>query len=464
MEQNLSEIGTEFPPSKHKSKGPGRWKPILLAVAVPLGLILLLWMLFREQLAPAVPVETGRVILLKQEGSGVPTSGTAQLLFQASGWVEPDPWPESLVAKTDGFVDAVFVKEGEFVTNGQLVATLDPLDAQLALALADANVAKHKALLEAQKKQAEAEVKQAEAARFRVEAVVARLTRERDTADRFANASPGVVSHMERVAAEQGVVEFEAEEKAARAALNAMEAKAIAAASDIHVAEAALASAVKERAVAQLALDRTEIRSPMDGLVLHRFVQPGDKRMVTSDAEHSAHILSVYRPSDLQIRVDVPISEAGKVQAGQPVKISTALLPGRIFEGHVIRIIGQADLQRNTLQVKVKIKDPDPKLRPDVLCRVEFMSLPTSGTSGSVPTLGTSLWIPVGALASDTATQQVWVVDPMEGNVEPRTVQLGSAERDGFREVREGVRANERVVIRAGASLEEGVRVKEIER
>jgi RND family efflux transporter MFP subunit len=463
MEQNLSENGGELPLPKHKPKGPGRWKPILLAVAVPVGLILLVWMLFRDQLAPAVPVETGRVILLKQEGSGVPTSGTAELLFQASGWVEPDPWSVSLAVKTDGFVDAVFVKEGELVTNGQLVATLDPTDAQLTLALAEANVQKHEALLEAQKKQAEAEVKQAEAARFRVEVVVARLMRERDTAERFSKALPGVVSHIERVAAEQGVVEFEAEEKAARAALNAMEAKAVAAASEIQVSEATLASALKEWAVAQLALDRTEIRSSMDGIVLHRFVQPGDKRMVQSDMEHSAHIISIYQPSELQVRVDVPISEAGKVQPGQPVKISSALLPGRIFAGHVIRIIGQADLQRNTLQVKVKMNEPDPKMRPDVLCRVEFMSLPATGSSAGVPTLGTSLWIPVGALASDAATQQVWVVDPMEERIQSRAVQLGTAKRDGYREVREGVRANERVVIRASASLEEGVRVKEIQ-
>jgi hypothetical protein len=102
-------------------------------------------------------------------------------------------------------------------------------------------------------------------------------------------------------------------------------------------------------------------------------------------------------------------------------------------------------------------------MRPDVLCRVEFMSLPNAGTSGSVPTLGTSLWIPTGALASDAATQQVWVVDPMEERIQSRAVQLGTAKRDGYREVREGVRANERVVIRASASLEEGVRVKEIQ-
>ena len=38
------------------------------------------------------------------------------------------------------------------------------------------------------------------------------------------------------------------------------------------------------------------------------------------------------------------------------------------------RILGEADLQRNTLQVKVSLLQPDPKLRPEMLCRAKFFS------------------------------------------------------------------------------------------
>ena len=38
------------------------------------------------------------------------------------------------------------------------------------------------------------------------------------------------------------------------------------------------------------------------------------------------------------------------------------------------RIVGEADLQRNTLQAKVRVEDPDHRLRPDMLCRAEFLA------------------------------------------------------------------------------------------
>lgn len=461
MKQDLSKTVAELPSAAKKETGAVRWKPVLLATALPIGLIALLWFVFREQLAQAVPVITAQVVLLEQEdGAPAAVSGKSELMFQASGWVEPDPWHVSIAVKTDGYIEDVFIREGDVVTNGQIVATLDPADAKLALAVARANVQKHEAALNARRNGADAEIKQAEAAKFRVEAAVARLNRERDTSERFANSSPGVVSHSDRVAAEQAVVEYEAEEKAARAAVTALEARAIAAAAEIKVAEADLASAREELAIAQLALDRTVARSPMDGIILRRFVKPGDKRVVMSDDPHSAHVAEVYNPDKLQVRVDVPLSEAAKMEVGQPTKITTAMLSGRTFEGRVISITGQADLQRNTLQAKVAIREPDPRLRPDVLCRVEFMTPPNSGRPESAR--GHSLWIPDAALTGDTSEQEVWVVDPVTETAERRSVQLTVSVRDGYREVADGLRANETVVIEAKKTLKEGVRVKEI--
>lgn len=464
MEHDLSKTVADLPSAKNTHKGVRRGKPIALSIGLLACMIALLGFVFREQLTPAVPVETARVILLEQvEVDGeVPATEYQQLLFQASGWVEPDPWHDSIAVKTDGYIEDVFVREGDTVTNGQVVATLDPTDHQLTLATAEANVRKHEAVLNSKKSMADAEYKQVEAATFKVEAAVARLTRERDTSSRYANSSPGVISHTDRVAAEQAVVEFEAEEKAARAALTALEARAISAEAEVKVAEAALAFAKEERSIAQLALDRTTVRSKMDGLILRRFVKPGDKRIVMADDPHSAHIAEVYNPEKLQVRVDVPLSEAGKLEVGQPTKITTAMLPGRTFEGHVISITGQADLQRNTLQAKVGIQNPDPRMRPDVLCRVEFRGIPASGNSATVSAFGHALWIPLGALESEAAEQQVWVVNPLDDLVERRTVKLTSSTKDGFRSVSEGVRANELVVVRVEGELAEGVRVKEI--
>jgi multidrug efflux pump subunit AcrA (membrane-fusion protein) len=182
--------------------------------------------------------------------------------------------------------------------------------------------------------------------------------------------------------------------------------------------------------------------------------------MLGSDNPYSAIIAEVYNPSDLQVRVDVPISEAGKMRVGQPARIFSALLPGITFTGRVTRIVGQADLQRNTLQAKVAIDDPDRRIRPEVLCRVEFWSPSSQSTGSPRSSDGNSLWIPMSALSSDAATQDVWVVDPLTQQVQRRNIELDSPVRDDLKKVATGLRANEMVVINGRDSLTEGARVK----
>ena len=76
----------------------------------------------------------------------------------------------------------------------------------------------------------------------------------------------------------------------------------------------------------------------------------------------------------LQARIDVPLSEASKLFIGQEVEIACSMLPDTHFKGKLSRILGEADFQRNTLQVKVQILDPDLRLRPEMLCRAKFFS------------------------------------------------------------------------------------------
>jgi len=147
----------------------------------------------------------------------------------------------------------------------------------------------------------------------------------------------------------------------------------------------------------------------------------------------------------------------------QPARVSTAMLPGRVFTGRVSRIVGQADIQRNTLQAKVAVTDPDPRMRPDVLCRVEFWSRSDStAADGAGGAAGRhALWVPEAALQNaDAAEQTVWVLDPLSGRAHRRDISVAPTRANGYRLVREGLRANETVVVGDIAGLEEGRRAK----
>ena len=130
----------------------------------------------------------------------------------------------------------------------------------------------------------------------------------------------------------------------------------------------------------------------------------------------------------------------------------------RALTGRVTRIVGQADITRNTLQVKVALAGGSHVLRPEMLCRVEFFA-PSTGTAR---TSGRArrIWLPGAALEGNAAgTTVVWVVDPVNETVSSREIEVASRDRDGMRLVYSGLRPGEQVVVETEGRLEPGTRV-----
>jgi HlyD family secretion protein len=212
---------------------------------------------------------------------------------------------------------------------------------------------------------------------------------------------------------------------------------------------AAAAIAVEQ---AKLAFERTRIVSPIDGRVLRLTAAPGQKKMLQMDEADSSTIAILYQPEMLQVRVDVPLADAARLSVGQQARVRCSLLPDKVFAGEVTRITGEADLQRNTLQAKVRILDPADQLRPEMLCRVEFLGSDTGPrpAGGSLAT-----WVPQAALTDGS----VWVADPGSKRVSKRAVQSSTETRDGHVRILGGLRPGEHVVL-SPSHLREGQRVK----
>ena len=182
-------------------------------------------------------------------------------------------------------------------------------------------------------------------------------------------------------------------------------------------ADAEAARARVDRDEAALELERMVIRAPSAGAVQRRMKVPGDKVVRMMDDPHSAHLVHLYDPSRLQVRVDVPLADAARVSVGQICDIVVEVLPDRTFRGEVLRITREADLQKNTLQVKVGVLDPDPILRPEMLTRVRFLSEASrpGPEAGGVPGSAEALVrIPAAALDERGATPRVWMVTARE--------------------------------------------------
>ncbi len=443
--------------------GRGRkrnWGSLLLLLLFLGGVALVFVLVFGNRLRPRIPVTVVPALLLESEASGGAQTPPRprEVLAQASGWIEPDPYPIRVPVKVDGFVESVAVYAGDAVEKGQQLAALDPTNFALRADRLSASLAEARALETVRTR----EVAQARADRTAAaaahDAAAAALREAEDRLARIRTLEPGDVAEADVVSAEQAVTSARAARDAARARLT----RAGAAVETREAEQARQAAQVEglgvDLARARLDLARTTVRAPMAGRVLERVAAPGMKRRAATEDPDSATVVTLYDPERLQVRVDVPLSDAGRLVTGMPARAVTAALPGQTFTGHISRITGKADITRNTLQVKVALARPDPRLRPEMLCRVEFLSVPAARAGGS--SRARQVWLSGAALpdaAGDAAT--VWVVDPVTETVSPRDITVGAPSRDGRRLIREGLLPGERVVVDSDRSLTPGASV-----
>lgn len=453
-----------------------------------MALALLLAMRFGGRFLPAAKVGVETVLSVESEASQQPAEGVMQgasdpfagaVLFQSSGWIEPDPFPMKATALVSGVVQAVHFLEGQAVEEGEVLATLIRDDAHINLL--EAQQASAAALAAVDVAIAEREVAMARSERMSSEVAAARgrLEELTDLARRAEAMGPEVIPEQEiaqaalRVVTQAARVEaMEAEEAQQRAEVKRAEARLL-------FAQRAAGESAQRLARRELEWERTEVRAPVSGILQRLFVVPGQKRMLAADDPESATVAWIYDPARLQARIDVPLVEAAGLFVGQAVLVETELLSGKAFPGQVTRIVGEADLQRNTLQVKVALLYPDRRLRPEMLCRAKFLDTavvvpgdtvaaaavkPTSvaGAPGG-PAGRLTVFAPGEALIQVAgAVAEVFVVDGSGRRAEIRKLQLGPGRRGNFVEVRSGLRPGDRVIVYKPSSLRTGSRIEPV--
>lgn len=413
----------------------------------------------RDALNPRITVHVAAVV--PKQGSGLPPADQqdsarpaeangqpGQVIAQAPGWVEPAPFPIAVPALAEGVVREVLVLEGAAIEAGQVVVRLIDEDARLGLRAAEARVAERAA-----------EVEKAEAARataesmVRVEELAASELRDEVTRKRELLGIGGV-SEGELRRLEIRLATMEA--RVGSAAKGVDEARAA-----IAQARAALESAAVDRDSAALSLSRTEVRSPVAGVVIARLVEPGSRVSMNAlpagaEGGMSGAILRIYDPAKLQVRVDVPISDAAGVGLGTQAIVTTEALPGAEFRGVVSRVVHEANIQRNTVQFKVAIEAPSPVLKPEMLTRVKLFAPPARGHAGGTEpaTLHAAdslmLLIPSAALVERSDGEgKVWIVDRTSGQPRSlsRSVSVAPSNESGFALVISGLGLTDRVII-----------------
>jgi multidrug resistance efflux pump len=425
-----------------------------LPIAILCGFALLFALLFRDRLLPAEVVDVVPAVGIEESlAVAENVASTGKVLFQASGWVEPDPLPIKATALTDGIVDEVHVLEGALVKKGDLLVSLIDIDTRIERDAMAAKLADMKASFDAHCVGTQVALRRMEAEQAMLEVAEANAEEAADKLRRYDQITEGAITGDERLAVRLDHRRRIAEVDLVKARIGEIAEELTRIAYEILAIQARIKGAELALEKAELAYNRTRIHAPADGRILSLMAAPGAKKMVGMDEEDSSTVAILYDPAHLQVRVDVPLADAAGLSVGQAAKIRCNLLPEEVFEGIVTRIEGAADLQRNTLQAKVRIADPSEKLRPEMLSRVEFLEVPRSA-SGVTSSMGVAVYVPETTLREG----MVWVCDADSLRAERRDV-VSSDVTEGLIRVDSGLRPGE-WVIADPSGLREGQRLK----
>src|SRR5690606_33671564 len=229
---------------------------------------------------------------------------------------------------------------------------------------------------------------------------------------------------------------------------------------DLRTREEALAQARAALAQAQDNLDRTQIRSPIDGVVIMLDVEPGEAVIAGTTNIPGTTLAIIADPSAVLAEVQVDETDIAAVTLGQQAAIFAAAFPDTALEAvgeHIAASAQQAAGQQNlSFQVKIRLLQPEQvALRPGMSCRAEIY------TESSENALAVPLQAVLYEAAEEGEDEQPYLFVVEDGKAVKRKVKTGLSS-DSHLEIVEGVEAGERVVIgpfRTLRSLADGERV-----
>lgn len=262
------------------------------------GAVALLGLAALQETSPAM-IE---IALIEPAGGGV--------VAAAPGWVEPLSEEIRLAAPLAGRLAAVLVEEGDRVARGQVIAALENAEYRAELERAEAMLLRRRAERERLVNGAR-EQERAEAAAFVREAAAALRTAEIVLERRRAMLVEATVGKEEVDEAEREYLMARARLEAAAERQNLVNAPPRP--EDVAVAEAEVAIARANRDQAAAVLDRTFVRSPVDGVVLRKHMHSGETVLTTVEMP----IVTVGDVSRLNVRADVDERDIARIRVGQ---------------------------------------------------------------------------------------------------------------------------------------------------
>jgi HlyD family secretion protein len=223
--------------------------------------------------------------------------------------------------------------------------------------------------------------------------------------------------------ADAGVREAEGDAAAHEQAIASLEVGVREVQAELVNADAALPLRDAALDLVRLDLERSAIRSPIDGVVVKRAVEPGQTVAVSLDAPVLFTIAGDL--SKMEIHANIDETDVGEISPGQRAAFSVNAFPDRTFSAAVVKIRKSGQLVQGvvTYTVILETENPDGRLLPGMTSTVRIV----------IEEVGPVLTLPLAALrfapeGESAAGGRIWVL-AADGRIEPRALVFGPDDR-----------------------------------
>jgi len=340
---------------------PMKKKILLISLAVLVAAGLIAFMVHQQQ-AGYTKVLTAKVV---REDLSTVISGTGQ--------IKPKNYV-NIGATAMGRVTHLFVKEGDRVTKGETVATIENVQQE-------ATVNGQEAVISAAKTDISSYIAAEKTAEANLEHAQADLEQKKLDWDRAQALYTAGIMAKQDYDARKAAYDLDVA-SVAQAVAGVNQAKA-----NTDSARGHLQTDVATLRANQDLLNRTIAVAPFDGIVTNEPVREGETVVEGIQNTEGSTLMTLADMSIITAEVKVDETDIVNVQLGQPAEVTVDALPNKTFKGHVtlvgdqalLRSTGVATSQSTTgteeakdFKVVVTLDEPSNELRPGLSCTAKI--------------------------------------------------------------------------------------------
>jgi HlyD family secretion protein len=342
-------------------------------------------------------------------------------VVSGTGQIKPKTYM-NVGATSFGRITRFYVKEGDRVKKGQVLATIENVQEE-------ANVHGQEAAIDAAKTDIASYIAAEKTAQANVEHAQADLEEKKLDWDRAQALYQAGIMAKQDYDAKKAAYDLDVASLAqAVAQLNQAKANTDSARGHLHTQEANLR-------VNQDLLDKTIATAPFDGIVTNMPMREGETVVTGIQNAEGSTLMTLADMSVITAEVKVDETDIVNVQPGQSVDVTVDALPGKVFKG-TVTLVGDQALLRSTgiatsqsttgteeakdFKVVVTLTDPSSELRPGLSCTAKVTTA-HKGNVVSLPIQALTLHDP--ALDKKGSSGGVQAATMSDSNSKPNPVQ-----------------------------------------